>query len=76
MDITPVRTLITDKVRGKTVDFIGIRDNYLVIATTDGQAFRLAWRDESNNMVPGSPSLEGIDVNIIIDPLEIMGSVG
>lgn len=71
--IEPVRSLITDKIRGRKVDFVGVQDNYLVIATTDNQVYRLGWRDGTNTLVPGSPSLEGIDMKIVLPPLEAWG---
>ena len=76
MRIEPVKALITDKVRGKTVDFIGVQGDCLVIAMTDGQAYRLGWRDGSNSLVPGSPSLEGVDLRVLIEPLSISGICG
>lgn len=71
-----VRALITDKVKGKRIDFLGVQDNCLLIVTTDGQTYRIGWRGNTNELVPGSPSLEGIDMRILIDPLEISGQVG
>ena len=67
------RTLITDKIKGKTVEFVGVQDNCLVIATTDGQIYRSGWRDSTNTLVPGSPSLEGIDMNLVLPPVELWG---
>ena len=76
MNVEPVRALITDRIKGKTLDFVGIQGEYLVIATTDGQSYRIGWRDSDNILVIGSPSLEGIDMCIEIDPLLITGIVG
>ena len=74
--IEPVRALITDKVKGKKIDFVGIQGECLVIVVTDGQAYRIGWRDSTNTLVPGSPSLEGIDFRIMLDPLQITGRAG
>ena len=69
-----IRALITDKIKGRTVDFLGIQGSQLVLATTDGQMYRIGWRDKDNELVPGSPSLEGIDMKIIIDPVSLDGT--
>ena len=69
MSVEAVRSLITDKVKGRTVDFVGVQGSCLVIATTDGQLYRIGWRDSTNTLVPGSPSLEGIDMRVVIDPV-------
>ena len=71
-----IKALITDKIKGKTVDFLGIQGNQLVLATTDGQIYRIGWRDDQNNLIPGSPSLEGIDMRIVIDPVSLSGEAG
>ena len=68
-----VRPLITDKIRGRTIEFVGVQDECLVIATTDGQLYRIGWRDESGNVVYGDPSLEGVDMRIVIDPVSVYG---
>ena len=76
MRIESVRSLITDKIRGKTLDFVGIQGEYLVIVTTDGQSYRIGWRDSDNILISGSPSLEGIDVMLKVDPLVVTGIAG
>lgn len=71
-----VRALVTDKVKGKTIDFIGIQGECLVLATTDGQVFRIGWRDiTTQELVPGSPSLEGIDFAITMESLISSGEI-
>jgi hypothetical protein len=70
------RALITDKVKGKTIDFLGIQGDCLIIATTDGQSFRIGWRDDTNTLVPGEPSLEGVDMRIMIDAFGAAGGAG
>jgi len=74
MTIEAVRTLITDKVKGRVIDFVGIQGNQLVIATKDGQSYRLGWRDADNELVPGSPSLEGIDCSVRIEGFGLTGT--
>ena len=76
MKIEAPRSLITHKIRGKKIDFVGVKGDYLVIATTDGQLYRIGWRDDqTQELVPGEPSLEGIDVSLEIDPVGGVGAV-
>ena len=75
MKVEAERGLITNKIKGKVVDYIATQGDYLLISCMDGQEYRIGWRDEkTNELVPGSPSLEGIDMRIIIDPLAIFGT--
>lgn len=77
MRIEAARALITDKVRGKKIDFIGVQAECLLIATTDGQTYRIGWRDSTTQeLVPGSPSLEGIDTSLMLEPLVCLGVAG
>ena len=76
MKIEAPRSIITHKIRGKKVDFVGVQGCSLVIATTDGQLYRIGWRDaQTQELVPGEPSLEGIDVALEIDPVGGVGAV-
>ena len=70
-----MKPLITHQIRGRTVDFVGVQDEHLIIATTDGQTYRIGWRDEEG-LVLGEPTLEGIDMKLTIDPLVLFGAAG
>ena len=58
--------ILTEHLSGKTVEFIATQGDQLVIATTDGQQYRIGWRD-------GGPILEGIDARIVIAPINGVG---
>ncbi len=72
--VEAARMPITSALRGKTINHVEYDDECLTIVTTDGHHCRIGWRDRTTNeLVPGSPSMEGLRCQVTINPVEGKG---